>query len=77
MGLVEFSIQISLFSKAKFTCLPRNAGRLELTCIQFKLFKLTTHHYTTTPLHDSRLTTHDSPLTTHHSPPTTNSSIKI
>jgi len=31
LGLIEFSIQISLFSKAKFTCLPRNAGRLELT----------------------------------------------
>jgi hypothetical protein len=45
MRLIEFSIQISLFSKAKFTCLPRNAGRLELTCIQFKLFKLTTHDY--------------------------------
>ena len=43
--LIEFSIQISLFSKVKFTCLPRNAGRLELTCIQtYQSWVFTVHH---------------------------------
>jgi hypothetical protein len=37
IGLIEFSIQILLFSKVKFTCLPRNAGRLELTLTEKNL----------------------------------------